>query len=88
VLQQVTVQEMMSKKPPTVLATMKLTELADCIVRNESRVISVKLRWFLTLRDDWWGLLPVGCSPFVAATSRRQRCGWRSLHRDSGRCIP
>src|SRR5882724_8941478 len=37
VFQQVTVQEMMSKKPPTVLATMKLTELADRIVRNESQ---------------------------------------------------
>jgi CIC family chloride channel protein len=37
VFQQVTVQEVMSKKPPTVLATMKLTELADRIVRNESQ---------------------------------------------------
>jgi len=37
VFQQVTVQEVMSKEPPTVLATMKLTELADRIVRNESQ---------------------------------------------------
>jgi len=35
VFQQVTVGEVMSKKPPTVSAAMKLTELADRIVRNE-----------------------------------------------------
>ena len=37
VFQQVTVGEVMSKKPPTVSAAMKLTELADRIVRNESQ---------------------------------------------------
>ncbi len=37
VFQQVTVGEVMSKKPPTVPATMKLTELADRIVRNDSQ---------------------------------------------------
>ena len=37
VFQQVTVQEVMSKKPPTISAAMKLTELADRIVRNESQ---------------------------------------------------
>jgi chloride channel protein, CIC family len=33
--QQVTVEEVMSKEPPTVSAGMKVTELADRIVRNE-----------------------------------------------------